>query len=304
MWYNGVWHSNTCICTLEEASAIIAPVVIYLWLSSSILKLLHVFYAVARAAALGLDYPGVHGAPDLSGHAHDEMHTGTLPFRAQPSHSYHNEMAHNEANMASYRQNQPAVRLLDDRVHKQAHTRSPVSTFLLSPGTYNQVQNEYASDQMLRQARAGPASSRKSSFEEVKHVAPLTPAAAPSQFDLVNWDPQGRNKPLLFVYNRHDLVGDGSAPNRHGVSLSGLPLPQSRGHGIYQRGPTGYGLGRRAPILGSSGFTKAEMMVQAPAVGKLKPIRIPGQLTQPLHRHLGLRQSVQGNPVLRHFKNS
>lgn len=258
--------------------------------------------AVARAAALGLDYPGVHGAPALSGPAHDGMHTGAMPFWPQPHNSNNRELAETEPNMASYIQNQPGVRSFD-RIQKQAHPRSSESTFLPSRGTYSQVQSEYIADQVLRPPRGQPVISHKSNFEEVKHVAPLTVAVAPGRSDLVNWDPQGRNKPLSFVHNEHDLAVDESVPNKRGVPLSGLPLPQSRGHGTYRRGLTGYGLGRQAPVHGSSGFTDKDrvraMTGRAPAVGGLKRIWFPGLLAQPLHRALNVRQFVQGNPVLR-----
>lgn len=182
----------------------------------------------------------------------------------------------------------------DKRIIKQAQPRGSESTFLLSHGTYNPVQSEYTADQVLRLPRGQSVINPKPNFEEVKHVAPPTLAEAPGQSDLVSWDPQGRNKPLSFVYNEHDLVVDESVPNRRGVSLNGLPLPQSRGHGTYQRGPTGYGLGREVPVLSSSGFTnKAHvraMMSQGPVFSKR--IRLPG---------LNVKQFVQGNPVIRHM---
>ena len=70
----------------------------------------------------------------------------------------------------------------------------------------------------------------------------------------MNWDPQGRSKSLSFVHSEHDLVVDDTVPNRRGMSLSGLPLPQSRGRGPYQRDLTGFGQGREVPVLASSSF--------------------------------------------------
>ncbi|XP_073342045.1 uncharacterized protein [Pagrus major] len=243
--------------------------------------------ARARAAALGLDYPGVHGAPDLYEPAHNGMYTSPL--------GTHPELAETEPYMASYGQNQPEVRSLDVR------PRSSESTFLLSHN--NPVQSEYTTDQVPRSPRGQSVINRKSDFEEVNHVAPPTLAEARGQPDLVKWDPQGRTKPLSFVYNHHDLVVDESVPNRRGVSLRGLPLPQSRGHGAYQRGLAGYRLGRQVPVLGSSGFTNKDhvgaMTGRDPAVSGLKRIRFPVHLAQPLHRRLNVRQFVQGNPVLR-----
>ncbi|XP_042280300.1 uncharacterized protein LOC122986677 [Thunnus albacares] len=253
--------------------------------------------ARARAAAMGLDYPGVHGAPDLLGPAHLGMHRRTIwPL------PYYN----NAPNMAHYKQNQPAVSSLYDRTHKHADPRNAESTtFLLRHGTYIPFQSEYTTNQRLSFPRGQSVSNHKSNFEEVKHVAPPTRAEAPGQSDPVNRDPQGRNKPLSFVYNEHDLVVDESVPNRHGMSLSALTLPQSRGHGAYQRGPglTGYGLGRKIPFFGSSRFSNkghvSAVTSQGPAVGRLERTRFPGHLAQALHRRLNVKQFVQGNPGLR-----
>ncbi|XP_044064402.1 uncharacterized protein LOC122881827 [Siniperca chuatsi] len=258
--------------------------------------------ARARAAALGLDYPGVHGAPHLYGPAHHGMHPGTMPFRPQLYNNNDHEFSETGPNMASYRQSQPGVRSLDDKIHKRAYPRSFESTYLLNHGTYNPVQSEYTTDQVLSFPRGQSVINRKSNFEEVKHVAPPTLSEAPGQPDLVNWDPQGRNKPLSFVYNAHDLVVE-SVPDRR--PSSGLPLPQSWGHGTYQRGLTGYGLGREVPVLGSSRFTSKDpvraMTRQGPAVGRLNKIRFPVNLAQPLHRSLSVKPFVQGYPVLRHL---
>lgn len=231
-----------------------------------------------------MDYPGVHGAPDLYRPAHDGVHTSTL--RSHPG------LAEAEAYVASNRRNRPGVRSLD------VGPRSSASTLPLSHNS--PVQREYTADHVLRSPRGESVINRESDFEEVNHVAPPTLAEAPGQPDLVKWDPQGRTKPLSFVYNHHDLVVDGSVPNRRGVSLRGLPLPRSLG---YHRGLAGYRLSREVPVLGSSGFTdKAHvraMTGQAPAVSGPKRIRLPVHLAQPLHRRLNVRQFVQGNPVLR-----
>ncbi|CAK6964356.1 uncharacterized protein LOC121905832 [Scomber scombrus] len=244
---------------------------------------------------MGLDYPGVHGALDLSGPAHLEMHPS--PSLLRPP-IYNN----NVPNMAHYRPNQPAVSPLYDWTHKQADPRSSESTTLLQRhGTYTPVQTEYTTDQLLSFPRGHSVSNHKSNFEEVKHVAPPTLAEASGQSDPVNRDPQGRNKPLSFVYNKHDLVVDGSVPNRHGMSLSGFNLPQSRGHGTYQRGPglTGYGPGREVPRLGSSRFTNRDhvsaLTSHGSAVGRPERIRIPGRHAQSLHRHLNVKRFAPGN---------
>lgn len=232
-----------------------------------------------------MDYPGVHGAPGLYGPAHHGM-----PFRPQPYNNYP-QLDETESNMASYRQSQPEVRPLYDRTLKQAHPRS-------WHRTYSPVQSEYTTNQVLGLPRGWSVINRKPYFEEVKHVAPPTQAEAPGQPELVNWPPKGRNKPLSFVHNEHDF-GVESVPNRRDMSLSGLP--QSRGHSAYQRGLTGYGLGREVPSLGSSGIPNEgharAMRSQSPTVGRPKSIRF--HLPQPLHRRLGVNPFFQGNPVPR-----
>ncbi|XP_042346673.1 uncharacterized protein LOC121946243 [Plectropomus leopardus] len=238
--------------------------------------------ARARAAALGLDYPGVHGAPDLNGPVH----------YGRPHPYYNNDLELDEPDMASYRHGE---RSLHDSIHKQAHPRS-------WHGTYSPVQSEYTTDQVFSPPRGRSVINRKSNFEEVKHVAPPTLAEARGQPDLVNWDPQGRNKPHSFVYNEHDLVVDESVPNRHGMSLSGLPLPRSRGH---HRGPTGYSLGRDVAVVGSSGITDRDHVtaMTGSAAGRRRRIRFPGRLAQPLHRRLNVKPLFQGNHALKHLRS-
>ncbi|KAL7394088.1 hypothetical protein ABVT39_020447 [Epinephelus coioides] len=251
--------------------------------------------ARARAAALGLDFPGVHGAPDLHGPAPHRM-----PFGSQPYDDSDPELDETGPNVASYSQSQPEVRSLHDRIQKQAHPRS-------WHGTYSPVQSDYTTDQVLSPPRGRSVINRKSNFEEVKHVAPPTLTAARGQPDLVNWDPQGRNKPRSFVYNEHDLAVDESVPNRRGMSLSGLSLPRSRGHGAHQRGLTGNGPGREVPVLGSSGITdkdRVRAMTRSAAVGRLNRIRFSSHLAQPLRRRLNVEQFFQGNPALRHLTRS
>ena len=207
--------------------------------------------AAARAAALGLDYPGV---PDLYGPAHHDL-SETGPY------------------VASYKQ--PAEGSLHDSI--QANPRS-------WHGTYSPAQSEYTADQVLSLPRGRSVINRESNFEEVKHVAPPTPAEARGQPDLVNRDPQGRSEPLSFVYNEHDLVVDESVPNRRGMSLSGLPMPRSGGHGTSRRDLAGV---RRR---GSSSITDEgrirRQMSRVPSVRRRKRIRIRGHPGQPGHRRL------------------
>ncbi|XP_047455041.1 uncharacterized protein LOC125016544 isoform X2 [Mugil cephalus] len=239
--------------------------------------------ARARAAALGLPYPGVHGAPDLHTPAHHEMH---------PQSYYKNdhELAETEPNMATYLQHQPGGSPFDEAMHKRAHPRSP-DRFLLSHGSYSP--SEYITDRELVFPRGQWDSDLTPTFEEVKRVALSTPAEAPSQADLVNWDPQGRYKPFSFVYNEHDLAVDESGPNRHGMSLSRLRLPQSmasRGHGAHQKDPSRYVLGSPHFInKGSGGATPG----RGPAFGPGGRIGFSSQLAQHPHRSLNVKPFVQ-----------
>lgn len=254
-------------------------------------------FTVARAAAMGLDYPGVHGAPDLYGPAHYEMHRSTMPLR---SYLYKNggpELPWIDPNIVY------PVRSLDDGAHKQAHPWSSESTFPLIHDPYNPVQSEYATEQVLSLPRGQPVSNSESNFEEVKHVAPPTWAETPGQPELMNGERQGHTKPLSFVYNEHDLVFDESVPNRHAMSLNRLPMPQSRGHGTYQRGLTGYGfgLGREVPVLGSSHFVNQPhraMTRRGPMFATWE--MFPSHRAQLLHRNIKFKPPVQGNPFLKH----
>ncbi|XP_028281996.1 uncharacterized protein LOC114448939 [Parambassis ranga] len=236
--------------------------------------------ARARAAALGLAYPGVNGAPDLFGPAGDLE-------RAEP-----------ERYMASYRQ--PGGSPFDYTVHKQAQPRRS-DRLPLSHATYKPGHSRlFTSDQMLSFPRGYSVNNRKSSFEEVKHIALPTPVEAFGQSDLVSRYPEGHTKPLSFVYNEHNLVVDESAPNRRGMSLTGLPQPQSKGHGADQRGR-----GRDVAVLGSSRINNRgrarPMTRQGPASGSWERIRLPGHLAQHLGRNPNVKHFVYGSPVVRYL---
>ncbi|CAJ1062716.1 uncharacterized protein LOC117822969 [Xyrichtys novacula] len=243
--------------------------------------------ARARAAALGLDYPGTHGAPDLYGPPHIGMHPRTMP-ESYPN----NDGELSESSMASYRQNRPGFRPQDETIHIKSHPMRSESAFLPN------YDPEYNPNQGLSFPRGRPVINHRSDFEQVKHVAP----GAPGQPDLVHLNPQSHNKPPSFVRDRHDLVVDESVPNRHGVSLSGPPLPQSRGHATYQRG---YGPVRGAPVLGSAGFTNrehsGEMSSRAPVGRKLKRKRFPGRLSQSLRRRINAKRLMRGKRLPRHL---
>lgn len=227
--------------------------------------------AIAHAAALGLEYPGVHRA------ARYGPRTGEMPSGPQPySHKDHRRAAVTPM-LASYSENHPGDRSVDDRIHKQAHPRGSESTHLLSRGTSNRVQSEYTADPVPRPPRGRSVIIRKSNFEEVKHATPAVLPAAPGQSDTVSWDPQGHPKPGSFVYREHDLAVDGSAPNRHGVFWSRFSLPQSKSRGPYHRDLTGYGPGREAAAPGTAGSANRDhdpAMSRGP-VHRMKSIQFP-----------------------------
>lgn len=199
-----------------------------------------VFIALARAAALGLDYPGVHGAPDLHRPSQNGMQPSTTLSRP---HLYQQV----DPNRGYYTQRYPRVGLSDGIAHKQTHPWNSESSFQRNPDTYSPVEREYATQRDPGVPRGLPVSNLGSDFEQVKHAASAAWAATPGQPELMNWKPQGHAEPLPFVYNEHDLVFDRSVPNRRATALTGLPLT----HGIYHRGLAGYGFGD-APVLGFS----------------------------------------------------
>ncbi|KAK2844865.1 hypothetical protein Q5P01_011524 [Channa striata] len=238
--------------------------------------------ARARAAALGLEYPGVHGAPDLHGAAHFRRHHSTNPLRPYFHGNYDAELAETEPNMAYYRQGYPGVRSSDDRAHNQAHPPRSESTF--SYGTYDPVQREHATKQVLGLPRGLPVRNRVSGFDEVKQDALPAWAAAPER--------------LPFVYNEHDKVFDASVPNRHAMSLGALSPPQTRGYGAYQRGLTGYGYGRAVPVLGFSHFNNqphiSEMNRRGPTFVRRARAWFPADYARLRHRNPNVKRFVQG----------
>ena len=203
-----------------------------------------------------------------------------------------------EPDVASDGHHQHHVGSFHDGARQQAHPRSSESTSLLSRGAYNPVQSEHTSF-----PRGQTDSNHNSNSEEVKHVAPPTLFQASGQSDLANRDPQGRGESPSFVYNKHNLVFDESAPNRRGMSLSGLPPPRSRGHGTYHRGLTGFGPSREVPVLASSRFPSKghvrAVINRSPSFGRRGKIRLPDHRLRSLHRNLGVKHSVQGNPAHR-----
>lgn len=243
--------------------------------------------AIARAAALGLEYPGVYSA------AHYGPRTGKMPSRPQPYDRNDHGWAAFKPMMASYRQIHPGLRSVDDTIHNQAQPRGSESTLSLSRGASNPVQSEYTADPGPKLPRGRSVINRKSNFEGVKHAAPPVLPVAPGQASTVSWDPQGQTKPGPFVYHEHDLVGDESAPNRHGVFQSRFSLPRSQSQGPYHRGLASYGPGRGDAAPGSAGSASRDhipVVRRGHAVDRLKRIWVPS---------VNVKQFVQGNPVIR-----
>lgn len=192
---------------------------------------------------MGLAFPGDHAA-------HYRPRTGKMASGPQP-------YSHEEHRGASYGENHPGVRSVDEGIHEQAHPRGSES-FALSRGSSNQVQSQYSTDPAPWPPRGRPVINRKFNFQGVKHTAPSVLPAAPGRSTAASWDPQGQTQPGSFVHREHDLVVDESAPNRHGGFWSGFSLPQSQGQGLYRRDLTGYGPGRKAAAPGSAGSAERD----------------------------------------------
>ncbi|XP_013874034.1 uncharacterized protein LOC106524679 [Austrofundulus limnaeus] len=223
--------------------------------------------ARARAAALGLEYPGVHGAPDLSAPVHHHPTTFSYAPFADP-------------NMDFRVYDQPRESPLDI-MYKQVDPRS----FLQGHGT--SVPRSYNSFPRELLDRAP-----ESSFEEVKHVAP-------SLFGAMTLNPRSHMNSPPFVYTKHDLVVDESAPNRHGVPSSGLAPPQSRDHPADESSPARNTQGRRVPLFHSSRLSsKGGAKLGAPRYGRWKMIQFPRQPHLQLPNVLNSKPFFTGKTIL------
>ncbi|KAI9999982.1 hypothetical protein NQD34_011825 [Periophthalmus magnuspinnatus] len=116
--------------------------------------------ARARAAALGLDYPGVHGAPDLS---------GPPPYSAQhPSAPHHQHFPNN-----------PQPPAMDYNTYYKPPREFPH----FQPagyGSHSPTQSNFLS----KLSGGGPQNNRKSNFEPVEHDGPLTHKQPPTWLTL------------------------------------------------------------------------------------------------------------------------
>ncbi|XP_017271008.1 uncharacterized protein LOC108235487 [Kryptolebias marmoratus] len=232
--------------------------------------------ARARAAALGLEYPGVHGAPDLSAPAHHVMHPRT-----------YSSGTFAEPNRDSHRYNQPRGSPYDDMMYEQVQPRSS-DGFLLSRGTsVPHGHNSFPRGLSVR--------TPESNFEEVKY-------AAPSQLGPMTLNPRSHTNLLPFVYSKHDLGVDESAPNGRYAPLSEFPVPQSWGHSTYNS-PTWNTPRRDSPVFYSSRlFSKDRVRNRAPVYGRRKMIWFPGQLGSQPPKVLNTKLFVPGKTVLKNTR--
>ncbi|XP_015831874.3 uncharacterized protein [Nothobranchius furzeri] len=209
--------------------------------------------AQARAAALGLEYPGVHGAPDLSSPAH---------YVKQPSTFSYDQMAHTPHNMGVYSHHQPEESPFD-MTYQQFHPRSS-DGILPSHDAYMKVRGRSRTNPMLGVPTGQSPGMPESSFEEVySHHQPeespfdmtyqqFHPRSSdrilPSHDAYMKVRGRSRTNPMLGVptgqspgmpessfeevkpvplsqldlttpqgYKEYDLDVDQSAPNRHGM---------------------------------------------------------------------------------------
>lgn len=227
---------------------------------------------VARAAALGLHYPGVY-APAPPGTRPSRRLLGPQPY--QDGRPLWKETG---PDAASHANRQPDVRSPDGRPREPTHPWS-------WRGASRPAQRDHAAGRALPRGRS--VIYRQPYSEEVKRVVPPTAAGAPGRPDLVDWRPQGRSRPPSPVYDGRDHAVDESVPNGRDVSVRGLPLPRSGGRGAYPSSIPGRGLARDAPVLRSSG--SAARAPSGPDPGPAG-IGLSGSLARPLRRRLHVEQ--------------
>ncbi|KAK7893467.1 hypothetical protein WMY93_022619 [Mugilogobius chulae] len=161
--------------------------------------------ARARAAALGLEYPGVHGAPNLSGPPSHSVHH-PQPFQSNPQ--------------------PPAV-----------NYNTFYNPFLEFPhfqpvgsGSHSLLHSNLLSSI----SRGEPLNKHQSNFEQVKRVGPLTERQPPSWDGLEQRASESHKTLLPFVYGWPGAAGDASVPNGHGMSgMTAPPLLQTPASGLY-----------------------------------------------------------------------
>ncbi|XP_055020024.1 uncharacterized protein LOC129411863 [Boleophthalmus pectinirostris] len=166
--------------------------------------------ARARAAALGLGYPGVHGAPDLS---------GPPPFFAQhPSAPHHQHSPNN-----------PQPPAMDYNEFYNLPREFPH----FQPAGYGS--HSLAQSNLLSKLSGGePVTSHPTNFEQVKHDGPLTQMQPPGMDKLMYRALESQKYPLPLVYNWPGMAVDAYVPNTHGTrGVKGPPLPLSPAYGVY-----------------------------------------------------------------------
>lgn len=243
----------------------------------------------ARAAALGLEYPGVHGAPDLSSPSASLMHPKTFSF---------DDLAPSEYSMNLYEGNElveaPSEYPLYTKFQPMGFGRFP-----LSHGPFMQASRGHTADQMLGFPRGQSVREPESSLE-VKHVAPPTLTKARSRADSMNLRPQGRRNPLLFSQSEHNPAGDESAPNRYGMALTEFAPLRSLGRAAYQ-GQINHE--REVPFLRSP--HRLHRRRGWPAIhGLWKAVRHPVRLAQSGRKRTGISPLFQGRAILQALRKT
>ncbi|XP_054903299.1 uncharacterized protein LOC129370995 [Poeciliopsis prolifica] len=239
--------------------------------------------ARARAAALGLAYPGVRGAPDLFSPAVALLHPSTFSFDdLPPTESY--EDAHKRA---------PSANPWYIGTHARDSGRFP-----FSHDRFPQASRGQMADQILVVPRGLLDRKPESSLEEVNHVAPPTLAKAPSRPDPMNLHPQGHRKPFLFSHSENNPAGDEFAPNRRGMPLTGHAPLLTWGHAAYQSG-----INPKVPLLHSAHLLQRQLGL-APVRGFWKVVKHPGHLVKNQRRRLGVRPLIQGRAILQGLRKT
>lgn len=161
--------------------------------------------ARARAAALGLKFPGDYGAPDLS---------GPPPYSAlHPREQNH--------------------RLFQNNPQPPAFLHNPPKEFPhFQPAGYGSVVQPNPRSGL---PRGELLNNRQTNFVQVKRVdGPLAQSLPRGQVDFVDGPSESHRNKLEFAYNRLDPAVDAVVLNRHGVNgASGRSQAHVPGYGFH-----------------------------------------------------------------------
>lgn len=189
--------------------------------------------ARARAAFLGLKFPGAYGAPDLS---------GPPPYPAlYPQASHHHQ----------FFQNNPQPPATDYNLLYNLPKEFP---HFQPAGHGGLVQTNPL--RLSGLSGGEPLNNRQLNFAQVKRVVgPLMQTRPPGQTDFEDWASESHRKKLQFASNGRDAAADAIVPNRPGMSgLSGHFQPLSRSYSFYHMPyPVGAKPGVVYPAMGTRG---------------------------------------------------